>query len=93
MTTTSAHPEREPDSWRRSTASRWTRRSTRPSPRAFRYDEVTVPPRYEIELLGAKVKRKTVRYRKGQRVACKTWRDFKDLEEKARTYGGEVQFV
>ena len=61
--------------------------------KAFRYDEVTVPSKYEMELLGAKVERKTVRYKKGQRVACKSWRDFKDLEAKARTYGGDVQFV
>jgi hypothetical protein len=61
--------------------------------KAFRYDEVKVPPMYEVELLGAVVKRKTVRYRKGQRVACKTWRDFGELRAKAQTYGGEVQFI
>ena len=61
--------------------------------KGFRYDEVKVPPRFEVELLGAKVERKAVRYRKGQRVGCKTWRDFEDLREKARTYGGEVQFI
>jgi hypothetical protein len=61
--------------------------------RAFRYDVVTVPPRYEAELLGAKATRKTVRFRRGRRVACKTWRDFEDLREAAQTYGGEVQFI
>jgi len=61
--------------------------------KAFQYDEVTVPPQYEVELLGAKVQRRTIRYRKGQRVACKTWQVFKDLREKAKTHGGEVQFV
>lgn len=61
--------------------------------KGFQYDEVTVPPQFEIELLGAKVERKTVRYRKGQRVACGTWKDFELLREQARTYGGEVQFV
>ena len=61
--------------------------------KVFWYDEVTVPPRFEVELLGAKVERRIVRYRKGQLVACGTWQDFKDLEAKARTYGGEVQFV
>ena len=54
---------------------------------------VTVPPRFEAELLGTKTKRRTIRFRRGQRVACKTWRDFEDLREKARNYGGEVQFV
>jgi hypothetical protein len=54
---------------------------------------VKVPPMYEVELLGAVVKRKTVRDRKGQRVACKTWRDFGELRAKAQTYGGEVQFI
>ncbi len=61
--------------------------------KGFRYDEVTVPSRFEMELLGTKVTRRTVRYRKGQRVACKTWRDFENLRDKAQTYGGEVQFI
>ncbi len=61
--------------------------------KGFRYDEVVVSPRFEIELLGAKVEQRTVRYRKGQKVACKTWRDFKELEAKASIFGGEVQFV
>jgi hypothetical protein len=61
--------------------------------KAFTYEVVSVPPNYEMELLGAKVTRKTFRYRKGQRVACKTWQEFKELEAKARTYGGEVHFV
>ncbi len=61
--------------------------------KAFSYEEVTVPPRYEVELLGAEVNRKMVRYRKGQKVACKTWQEFKELEAKAKAYGGEVLFV
>ena len=61
--------------------------------KGFRYDEVVVPPRFEVELLGAKVERRTIRYRRGQRVACETWLDFKDLEAKAHTYGGEVQLI
>jgi hypothetical protein len=61
--------------------------------KAFRYDELTVPPMYEVKLLGAELKRKTIRYKVGQRVACKTWQDFKDLEAKARTHSGEVQFI
>ena len=61
--------------------------------KAFQYVEVTVPPKYEVELLGAEVKRRTVRFKKGRKVACKTWMDFTDLEEKAKTYGGEVLFV
>ncbi|OJW13147.1 MAG: hypothetical protein BGO49_20330 [Planctomycetales bacterium 71-10] len=61
--------------------------------KAFQYDVVTVPPRYEVELFGARAKRKTVRYKKGQRVACKTWREFTELREKAQPHGGEVQFI
>ena len=61
--------------------------------KAFQYDVVTAPPRYEAELLGAEATRKTVRYRKGQRVACETWQDFEELRAKAQTYGGEVAFV
>jgi len=61
--------------------------------KAFRYDVVTVPPRYEAELLGAEATRKTVRFGRGQRVACNTWREFTELQEKAQTYGGEVQFI
>lgn len=61
--------------------------------KAFQYVEVTVPPRYEVELLGTEVRQKTVRFRRGQRVACKSWRGFEDLREKAETYGGEVHFV
>jgi hypothetical protein len=61
--------------------------------KGFEYDEVTVPSRFEVELLGAELKRRTIRYRKGQKVACKTCLDFKELEEKARIYGGELAFV
>jgi hypothetical protein len=61
--------------------------------KGFSYQEVSVPSKYELELLGSKVGRKTVRYNKGQRVACKTWRDFENLRDKAQTYGGEVQFI
>jgi hypothetical protein len=46
-----------------------------------------------VELLGAKEKRKTVRYKQGQKVACRTWQDFKNLEAKAQAYGGEVLFL
>lgn len=59
--------------------------------KGFRFDEVTVPPSFEAELLGAVTTRRTVRFRRGQRVACKTWADFSDLRAKADAYGGEVQ--
>lgn len=59
--------------------------------KGFRFHEVTVPPKFEVELLGAVTTRKTIRYRKGQRVACKTWADFSELRAKADTYGGVVQ--
>ncbi len=61
--------------------------------KGFSYQEVSVPPRFEVELLGAKVKRRTIRFEKREQVACNTWRDFEDLRDKAETYGGEVQFV
>ena len=61
--------------------------------KGFSYDEVTVPPKYETEILGTQTTRKRVRYRKGQKVACKTWKDFKDLEALANQYGGEVLFI
>lgn len=40
--------------------------------KGFGYQEVSVPPRFEVELLGAKVERRIIRYTKGQRIACKT---------------------
>lgn len=61
--------------------------------KGFEYDEVMVPPKHELELLGAKVERRAVRYKKGQRVACTTWQDFVSLRDKAETYGGEIQFT
>lgn len=57
----------------------------------FSYDELTVPPAFEVELLGATVARRTVRHRRGAKLTFGDSADYREFRDLARRYGGRVE--
>lgn len=63
--------------------------------KAFRYDEVTASPAFEVALglAPAEGARVTKRYRKGQIVTLATGDDYREFRRLAALYGGSVRCV